>query len=175
MLASSAASSEKPGEKFTMPRDRTGDRVSCAVCHDSLANNQAVARHMQRWHPTCVEWANSVPGIQVTFYPCDMPGCNKLANFTGGHCKNGKPLPGTIIMSSTSANHAGLEKPVTCTNPSITDYESPLPLGYNSFKVDPTDSRTSNTRFGLIGGPNLRLEPPAARSLDLSFRLHLPA
>jgi hypothetical protein len=69
-----------PLKSSAIPLSTPREHTSCQVRYNSLANIQAVARHMQRWHP--VEWANPGPGRQVIYYPCDVPGCNMLGNNT---------------------------------------------------------------------------------------------
>jgi hypothetical protein len=48
--------------------------------------------------------------------------------------------------------HAGLEKPAACSDPFATGDESPSRLADNSFELAPTDSLTSNTYLGAVGG-----------------------
>lgn len=52
------------------------ERHACAVCDTTLNSKQALKRHMLRWHPN--EWLNEEHGGQITYFPCSIPGCNRL-------------------------------------------------------------------------------------------------
>ncbi|KAG6358397.1 hypothetical protein INS49_014281 [Diaporthe citri] len=56
------------------------ERWPCTVCDKTLYCKTALKRHMLRWHPA--EWLNEEHGGQITYFPCDVPGCNRLNNNT---------------------------------------------------------------------------------------------
>lgn len=55
-------------------------RWPCTVCDATLYSKTGLKRHMLRWHPA--EWTNQENGGQITYFPCDIPGCNRLNNNT---------------------------------------------------------------------------------------------
>lgn len=62
--------------------ETTNTRLPCTVCGQTLCHKISLKRHMLRWHPT--EWMNQDQGEgrQIQYYPCPIPGCNRLNNNT---------------------------------------------------------------------------------------------
>lgn len=56
------------------------DRPACSVCRERFHDNYALDRHMKQSHTN--QWTNQNQGRPVTLYPCDQPGCGKLASNT---------------------------------------------------------------------------------------------
>lgn len=60
--------------------DTTNQRQPCTVCNRSLISRDTLKKHMLRWHPA--EWMNQEQVGQITYFPCGVPGCNRLNNNT---------------------------------------------------------------------------------------------
>lgn len=58
----------------------TNQRQLCTVCNITLFSRQGLKKHMLRWHPA--EWMNQEQVGQITYFPCDIPGCDRLNNNT---------------------------------------------------------------------------------------------